>query len=72
MAVDEEEQVPAPGFVEGGFGVPSGQQVGPGASVGGDSPQVAAEEGGDQARLAAGGDGRRGAVGFAGDGNYSR
>jgi len=71
VAVDEREHVPATGFVEGRFGVPAGQQVGPGAAAGGDGTQVAAEEGGDQARLAVGCDGRWGAVGFAGD-RYSR
>ena len=71
VAVDEREHVPATGFVEGRFGVPAGQQVGPCAAAGGDGTQVAAEEGGDQARLAVGCDGRWGAVGFAGD-RYSR
>ncbi|MFC8198922.1 hypothetical protein ACFUTV_26530 [Streptomyces sp. NPDC057298] len=54
MAVDEREHVPATGFVEGRFGVPAGQQVGPCAAVGGDGTQITAEEDGDQARLAAG------------------
>jgi hypothetical protein len=69
VAVDEEEHVPATGFVEGGLGVSAGQQVGPVSAAGGDGAQVAAEEGGGQAGLSAGGDGRWGAVGFAGDGD---